>query len=184
MRKVVMSILAVLVSFTAISSVNAMTESELKNYISAGKTVNGKNYNISQSALNQINQFLANNDLTDEECDKLAAKYDEAYNIAKNSGAKSYDEFISKKLNTAVKLANETASEISAIKSITISKDGNINIVDNNDKSYTVVDPVNEVGKGGAPIRATGTLEVLYVTLGVSVLGVLLFANKVRKANN
>ena len=74
MKRVIMGILAVFVSFTAISSVNAMTEKELKNYISAGKTVNGKNYNISQSALNQINQFLANNDLTDAECDKLAAK--------------------------------------------------------------------------------------------------------------
>ena len=184
MKKVMMGVLALVFALALTTNVNAMTETELKNHISAGKTVNGKNYNISQSALNQINQFLTNNKLSSSECDTLAAKYDEAFNIAKDSGAKSYDEFIKNNLSKAVSVANEVADAVKSIKSITVSKDGNISIVDANDKSYSVVDPVNEVGKGGAPIRNTGNLEVLYATLGISVLGVLLFANKVRKANN
>lgn len=184
MKKVMMGVLALVVSLFAMSSVSAMTEAELKAHISAGKEVNGKTYNISQSALNQINQFLTNNKLTSDEYQALADQYDEAYNIAKNSGAKSYDDFIANNFNTAVNIANKTADKVSAIKTVTVSKDGNISIVDSSNKSYAVVDPVNEVGKGGAPIRRTGTLEVLYASLGVSVLGVLLFANKVKKANN
>ena len=184
MKKVMMGVLAIVFMFVFVANVNAMTETELKNHVSAVKTVNGKDYSITQSAINQINQFLTNNKLSSSECDTLAAKFDEAFNIVKDSGAKSYKAYIKDNLNRAVSFANETANAVKSIKSITVSNDGSVVIVDANDKSYTAVDPVSEVGKGGAPIRNTGNLEVLYVALGISVLGVLVFANKVRKANN
>ena len=184
MKKVMMGVLVLVFALVFATNVNAMTETELKNHVTAGKTVNGKDYNISQSALNQLNQFLTNNKLSSSECDTLAAKYDEAFNILKDSGAKSYKTYIKNNLSKAVSMANEVADAVDAITSTTVKEDGTIIVVDKKNRTYTVVDPVSEVGKGGAPIRNTGNLEVLYAALGISVLGVLLFANKVRKANN
>ena len=181
MKRFMMFAVLLTVSLFAFSA-SAKTEKDLEEYLTQDVKIYGKTYAITASAKNQLKQFLKNNELSTTDCDKLSKYYDKALKLVKDSGAKSYKKFISKNLTKAVSLANEVASNISAIESITIANDGEITIVDANGKKYVITDPVDSTNNN-APIKNTGNIFV-YSTLGVSMIGVLLFVTKIRKENN
>ena len=181
MKKFMMFAILLAVSVFTFSA-SAKTENELYSHLTQNVKVNGKTYSPTTSAKNQLKQFLKNNELSSSDCDKLSKYYDKAIKMVKDSGAQSYKKYISGHLSQAVSLANEVASNIAAIESITIANDGEITIIDANGKKYVIVDPADKNGSG-ASIKNTGSV-FLYSTLGVAVLGVLLFATKIKKESN
>jgi len=181
MKKFMMFAILLAVSLFTFSA-SAKTENELYSYMTQNVKVNGKTYAITASAKNQLKQFLKNNELSATDCDKLSQYYDKALKLVKDSGAKSYKKYIASHLSEAVSLANNVSADIEAIESITIANNGEVTIVDANGKQYVITDPVDSTNNS-APIKNTGNIFV-YTTLGVSILGVLLFVTKIRKENN
>ena len=105
--------------FVGMISVNAISSSDLEAKLSKKYVINGSTFQAKDSQKNVIRSYVKQYDLSDKDADYISKKIDEAMNVLKVSGKKSFYDLSSadkKKIvnivadvtaNTSVKLAIE-----------------------------------------------------------------------------
>ena len=78
----------VIAGVIGITGVNAMSESELQNVLTKPYVINGVTYQATTSEKAQIERYLAQNNVSEEDADYIAKKVNEAVEIITKSGVK------------------------------------------------------------------------------------------------
>ena len=175
------SIIVALVAFffVAISSVSAMSESELQSKLSKSYTINGVTYQATSAQKKDIERYFANNELSESDCDYISAKVDEIVAVVTESGVKNVKDLSSSYKNKITGILNDVAAK-TGVK-VTINN-GNVAVYNKNSNEVAFEYSVNNADN--SMIKRTGSANVLYIAAATSLIGALYFANKVRKANN
>lgn len=168
--KKVMVILAAFLLFGIYAK--AMTESELETKLTATYTINEATFKANASQVTLIQRYLAQNELSESDCDYIASKVDEAVAIIDESGVTKLNDLSS---NYRKQLSN-LASEISANTSVklTLGSNGTLTVYNTDGTVFTKIT---------TKIKNTGNVEIIIIAGAISILGVLYFAIKARKAN-
>ena len=94
MKKVVLVLLLAVMVVLPVS-VNAMTESELREKLAASYTVNGRTDSLDDSVLVIIDRYLSTYELSSDDCDYISDKIDEGLEIGRAGTATEWHELTS-----------------------------------------------------------------------------------------
>ena len=171
MKKTFIVALAAFLLFGA--SVSAMSEEDLEATLTATYTINGATFKASDSNIALVRRYLAENEISEADCDYIAAKFNEAIEIIEKSGVTKLSDLSSTYKNQISALATQV-SKNTAVK-VTIAGNGNITVYNTDGSKFATV---------GSAIKNTGAVSTVVVLGAISTVGAIYFANKVRKANN
>ena len=87
--KKLLTVLMATALFAGMTSVSAMSESELKSKLTATYTINGESVSLSSSQKALVKRYLDKEEVSSTDADYIAAKVDEAIAILNNSGEKA-----------------------------------------------------------------------------------------------
>ncbi len=110
MKKILL-FLAVL--FVGITSTSAMTESELEAKLTKKYEVNGVTFQAKDSQKNLIKSYLKTYDISSSEADYISKKLDEAFDVLKKSGKKSFYDLSSADKKKIIALVADVSSNTS-----------------------------------------------------------------------
>lgn len=133
MRKLLTIALLLVVVFALATNVNAATKSELSAYLTKTHTVAGEEVSLSESDKVKVERYLSENDVTEEQADKIIAKVDEAIAVMNEAGVSDITKLSKEDKEKLVNIANEAASVLgltisydASTKTISIYKDGKL----------------------------------------------------------
>ena len=173
MEKFMKSLIAIVLTVViGISSVSAMSESELEAKLTKAYTINGVTYQATAAQKNQIAKYLANNEISSEDCDYIAAKLDEAVEAVRASGttASSFD-----KMPKSVKeTLKSLAAQVTANTDVKVTVDKGVIVVYNTDgtKFTEISDLVKQTDSNVAIIAG--------IALVVTVAGAYMVVRQVK----
>ena len=104
-RKVLFLFVAVLLTTV---NVNAMSKSELETKLTKSYTVNGTTFKLSTGDANKVKSYLEQNEISETDCDYIAAQLDKAIEIVENSGVKDLSKLSSSSKNPIASIRNKT----------------------------------------------------------------------------
>jgi len=174
LRKVLFLFVAVMLTTV---SVNAMSESELEEKLTKTYTINGTSFRLDTGDANKVKAYLAENEISESDCDTIASKLDEAIAIVEKSGVTNLKNLSTSEKNQIKALVNEVGSSTAVPVSIS------------NGKLF--VGYVSEPTKAFYNDKVDLTTDVkytnanLYVTIAsaVAVIGIIAIAIKAKKQN-
>ena len=171
MKKFFLVVALAVVSLFGITNVYAMSESELRAKVNSSYTINGKTITIPGEYIKQFNDYLDSFNVSSADCDVIAGQIDYLKQVAKNKNVSSFSEFV-KVAETEIRASASLITASTGVK-VTIGNDGTVTVYKyNSDQVFTKL----RSGK----IVNTGIYNLLYIALGLSLLGAGLFAIKVK----
>ena len=171
MKRTLILSAAALLLFTP--KVSAMTESELENKLTKEYTINGATFKANDSQIAQIQRYLANNEISESDCEYIANQIDNVVDIIKSSGATKLSEVKGTYYDKIVAVASNI-SKNTKVK-VTLSSNGVLSVYNTNGTLFTKITNV---------IKNTSALDLMIVAASISTVGAIYFANKTRKENN
>ena len=165
MKKIFISMIAVILVITSTSVVNAATANErLKDYLKSGVVVGGETYSMSAAQQVQLDRFLSSNTLTDAEVNTAIAKANESVNLLKKYDLSKPSTIPASVKTNAIALVKEAGNAIGVdIK------------VDTNSNNVVVTDATGNILASGSftdtKLPFTGTNVMTYAIIG-SILAV------------
>ncbi|MBR1416420.1 MAG: hypothetical protein IJ572_01210 [Bacilli bacterium] len=171
MKKSIILVLAVFLLFGI--NAKAMTKSDLEAKLTSSYTINGVVFSANDSQKAQIRRYLAQNDISESDCDFIALEVDKAIQVIDESNAKSFSTMSQAYKNKLSQIAAEISKNTSV--KVTLASNGTLSVYNIDGTLFTKI---------SSTIKNTSNLEVLYIAGAISAVGALYFANKVRKANN
>lgn len=175
MKKKLSLALVLAAGLVAIAPVNAMSEADLKAKLTKEYTVNGRTEKVDNSIVTQIERYFDKYEVSESDCDYIANKIDEAIELIEKGNATEWKELTSSEKESLIAIVNDVTSKTSVKASL--SKGGVLTIYDEDGK--TVFTKIENV------IRNTDASMSIVLVAGatISLVGVLLIAKKVVKAN-
>lgn len=172
MKKVIFTVLVAVLLFSA-TNVSAMSKDQFLAKVEKTYTINGNEFSLDESQKLQVERYLAENEVSEDDLDTIASKFEDAMEIVKNGKATSLKTLSESQKNKMLELIKEISKETD-IK-ITVS-DGVITVYNLDGTVFTEIS--EEV------IKYTDTFNYLAMVGGiVSVIGIIAIALKIRKAN-
>lgn len=173
-RKVLFLFVAVLLTTV---NVNAMSKSELETKLTKSYTVNGTTFKLSTGDANKVKSYLEQNEISETDCDYIAAQLDKAIEIVKNSGVKDLSKLSTSSKNEIKALVNNVGANTAVPVSI---KNGNLFVgyVDEPTKAF-----YNDKGDVKTDVKYTSGNIVLTVAASIAVIGIVAIAAKAKKQN-
>lgn len=155
----------VAVAFFGTTKASAMTESQLRDKMTAVYTFEGgKTWTLKQKYVNELDRYLATYEVSSEDADYIAGKIDEY--VAKRQKGETLGKKAAEEIVDAV-------SENTKVKGVI--RNGNLVILNPDGTDFTVVSD---------PFKRTGNDEMIYIISGIVVAaGILAIATKMKKAN-
>lgn len=173
MKKLLVFIFAL---FIGTVSVSAMSEKELKTKLTKEYKVNGVTFKATDAQKTALEQYLNQYDISSSDADYISNKLDEAFNILKASGKKSFYDMTTADKKKIVALVSDVATSTS-VKAAIIKNNLVIYKPGTNEIFYeTPIYPVN-----GDIVQTNRGLTVA-VTGIISAIGIAIALKKV-KAN-
>ena len=173
-RKVLFLFVAVLLTTV---NVNAMSKSELETKLTKSYTVNGTTFKLSTGDANKVKSYLEQNEISETDCDYIAAQLDKAIEIVENSGVKDLSKLSSSSKNEIKALVNNVGATTAVPVSI---KNGNLFVgyVDEPTKAF-----YNDKVNVKTDVKYTSGNIVLTVAASIAVIGIVAIAAKAKKQN-
>ena len=173
-RKVLFLFVAVLLTTV---NVNAMSKSELETKLTKSYTVNGTTFKLSTGDANKVKSYLEQNEISETDCDYIAAQLDKAIEIVKNSGVKDLSKLSTSSKNEIKALVNNVGANTAVPVSI---KNGNLFVgyVDEPTKAF-----YNDKVDVKTDVKYTSGNIVLTVAASIAVIGIVAIAAKAKKQN-
>ena len=155
----------VAVAFFGTTKASAMTESQLRDKMTAVYTFEGgKTWTLKQKYVNELDRYLATYEISSEDADYIAGKIDEY--VAKRQKGETLGKKAAEEIVDAI-------SENTNVKSVI--RNGDLVILNQDGTDFTVV---------SNPFKRTGNDEMIYIISGIVVAaGILAIATKMKKAN-
>lgn len=176
MKKIVYLLLVIAALFTGYN-VNAMTESELKDKITKTYIIDGEDVKITPSQITELERYLNKYELSEEDCDLIASKIDEAVAIAQAGKAKSFSELTSKEVTKMMDIVSEVNDKTSVKASLT--KGGKLTIYEQNGSTpFTII-----TDKDNGIQDTNNNYFIIVIASAISLLGVIVITKKVSGAN-
>ena len=175
MKKILVTLFT-LATFFGIVNVKAMSESDLRTKMANGYVVDETSVKPSEYQLSEIDRYLNKYEVSEEDCDFIASKMDEIYELAKADKAKSFTELSSASKTKAVSIVAEISSKTSVKASLT--KNGILTIYESDGKNVfaQIIDK--------HMVKQTGSNNIIFVALSiVSVFGIAYVAKKAISTN-
>ena len=165
MKKVLVFIFALFISIT---SVSAMSEAKLKEKLTATYKVNGSTFKASDAQKTALDQYLSQYTISSSDADYIAGKVDEAFDVLKNSGKKSFYDMKKADKDKVIALVSDVATHTSVKAAIVknnlvIYKQGSTDIF-----YETPINPVN-----GDIVQTSRGLTVAIAGI-VSAIGIVI----------
>ena len=173
-RKVLFLFVAVLLTTV---NVNAMSKSELETKLTKSYTVNGTTFKLSTGDANKVKSYLEQNEISETDCDYIAAQLDKAIEIVENSGVKDLSKLSTSSKNEIKALVNNVGANTAVPVSI---KNGNLFVgyVDEPTKAF-----YNDKVNVKTDVKYTSGNIVLTVAASIAVIGIVAIAAKAKKQN-
>ena len=170
MKKILVTLFT-LATFFGIVNVKAMSESDLRTKMANGYVVDETSVKPSEYQLSEIDRYLNKYEVSEEDCDFIASKMDEIYELAKADKAKSFTELSRASKTKAVSIVAEISSKTSVKASLT--SDGILTIYESDGKTiFTKIVDIHIT-------KQTGVSNYILAFAGfVSVFGVAYVAKK------
>ncbi|MBR1817371.1 MAG: hypothetical protein IJ772_00825 [Bacilli bacterium] len=155
----------VAVAFFGTTKASAMTESQLRDKMTAVYTFEGgKTWTLKQKYVNELDRYLATYEVSSEDADYIAGKIDEY--VAKRQKGETLGKKAAEEIVDAI-------SENTNVKGVI--RNGDLVILNQDGTDFTVV---------SNPFKRTGNDEMIYIISGIVVAaGILAIATKMKKAN-
>ena len=113
MKKLLISMIAIVLVATSASAVNAATANErLESYLKNGVTVGGQKYSLTSAQEVQLDRFLSANTLTTAQVDTAIAKANETINLVKGYDLSDPSKVPTAVKNQAINLAKEAGNAV------------------------------------------------------------------------
>ena len=173
MKKVLVFIFALFISIT---SVSAMSEAKLKEKLTATYKVNGSTFKATDAQKTAMEQYLNQYDISSSDADYIAGKVDEAFNILKNSGKKSFYDMTKADKDKIVALVSDVATHTSVKAAIV---KNNLVVYKQGSSEIFYETPINPVN--GDIVQTSRGLTVVFAGI-ISAIGIAIALKKV-KAN-
>lgn len=173
-RKVLFLFVAILLTTV---NVNAMSKSELETKLTKSYTVNGTTFKLSTGDANKVKSYLEQNEISETDCDYIAAQLDKAIEIVENSGVKDLSKLSTSSKNEIKALVNNVGANTAVPVSI---KNGNLFVgyVDEPTKAF-----YNDKVDVKTDVKYTSGNIVLTVAASIAVIGIVAIAAKAKKQN-
>ena len=173
MKKVLVFLFALFISIT---SVSAMSEAKLKEKLTATYKVNGSTFKATDAQKTAMEQYLNQYNISSSDADYIAGKLDEAFNVLKNSGKKSFYDMTKADKDKIVALVSDVATHTS-VKAAIVKNNLVVYKQGSSDIFYeTPINPVN-----GDIVQTSRGLTVVFAGI-ISAIGIAIALKKV-KAN-
>lgn len=173
MKKMLLVALFSVMCLVGINNVSAMTEDELKSKLTATYTVNGVEWSISNGYKNQLEQYLANNDLSSADCDYIASVADKALAIVEAGSATSVSELTRTEKDKLKDLVRDVSNN-TAVKA-TVTDKGTFILYNLDGSKFGTIDKTS--------VKQTGTQDIVIIAGAVSLLGIAIVLRKSMKVN-
>ncbi len=156
--------------FMSVTNVSAMTKDELKTKLTKEYTINGATFKASASDVAQIERYLEQNDISEADADKIAAKVDEAVSVIEAGNATKLEDLTQSEKDSLVQLISDISNTTSV--KVTVNK-GVITVYNIDGTEFTKITDM---------IKQTGANYTIVIIAGViSILGFLVIANKMKE---
>lgn len=164
MKKVLMA-LTVLVASIAFVNVDAMSKDELKAKLTQTYNINGAEFKLTSAQAVQVERYLDNFEVSEEDATYISNKVDEAVELVKASGATSIESIPKNTKSQLSKLVSDVDKETSVKATV---KNGTVIIYNpNTGAEFTrITDPVKQTGAVNYVLIASGLITLF----GVSAL--------------
>lgn len=173
MKKMLFAALFSVMCLVGMTNVSAMTEEELKSKLTATYTVNGVEWSISNGYKNQLEQYLANNDLSSADCDYIASVADKALAIVEAGSATSVSELTRSEKDKLKELVKDVSNN-TAVKA-TVTDKGTFILYNLDGSKFGTIDKTS--------VKQTGTQDIVIIAGAVSLLGIAIVLRKSMKVN-
>ena len=173
MKKMLFAALFSVMCLVGMTNVSAMTEEELKSKLTATYTVNGVEWSISNGYKNQLEQYLANNDLSSSDCDYIADIADKALAIVEAGSATSVSELTRSEKDKLKELVKDVSNN-TAVKA-TVTDKGTFILYNLDGSKFGTIDKTS--------VKQTGTQDIVIIAGAVSLLGIAIVLRKSMKVN-
>ena len=168
-------VLMLAAGLVATAPVNAMTEADLKAKLTQEYTINGRTEKVDAAIVTQIERYFDEFEVSEDDCDYIAKKIDEAIELVKSGKATSWDKLSASEKEALVAIVNDVSSKTSV--KVSLSKGGVLTVYEADGK--TVFTKITNVIK-----NTNDSLQIVMVAGAViSLVGLLLITKKVVKAN-
>ena len=111
-KTLIIVMIAILALVLATTVVNATTKSELQSYITKSHTIAGKSVSLTSAEIKQVNDYFANNEVTDEQATFIKGKIDEAIAVMEAAGVSDVSKLSSTDKQKLISLAQEAAAKV------------------------------------------------------------------------
>ena len=153
-----------------VTNVSAMTKEELKTKLTKEYTINGATFKASASNIAQIERYLEQNDVSEADADKIAAKVDEAVRIIEAGNATKLEALTKTEKDKLIALISDV-SNTTSVKA-TVNK-GVITVYNMDGTEFTkITDMIKQTG---------ANYTIVAIASVISILGFLVIANKMKK---
>lgn len=161
-------------AFIGVTSVSAMSEKELKSKLTDTYTINGATFKASDSQKTGIKQYLDTYEVSSKDADYIVSKLEEAKNVLKNSGQKSFYKMNKADKNKIIALVSDVATNTSV--KVAIVK-GNLVVYKPGTNEIFYETPVNPVN--GDIVQTSRGLTVVIAGI-ISAIGIAIALRKVK----
>ena len=173
MKKMLLAALFSVMCLVGMTNVSAMTEEELKSKLTATYTVNGVEWSISNGYKNQLEQYLANNDLSSADCDYIADIADKALVIVEAGSATSVSELTRTEKDKLKELVKDVSNNTDV--KATVTDKGTFILYNLDGSKFGTIDKTS--------VKQTGTQDIVIIAGAVSLLGIAIVLRKSMKVN-
>lgn len=171
MKKLLVLVFALFISMT---SVSAMSETQLKTKLTESKTINGVTFKASDSQKTAIEQYLNQYEVSSSDADYIVSKLNEAFNVLKASGKTSFYKMNKSDKNKIISLVSDVATNTSV--KVAIVK-GNLVVYKPGTNEIFYETPINPVN--GDIVQTSRGLTIAIAGI-ISVIGIAIALKKVK----
>lgn len=158
-----------------VNNVNAMSEQELKEVLTKPYTINGVIFEATSAQKVEIEKYLEKNDVSEEDCDYINAKLQEAIKIVDEANITKKEDFNKLNKDKVKKLVSDVSNN-TAIK-VTISNNGAITVYNMDGTVY-----IEDAGK--PDVKATNDNLLATAALTIAIIGIVTIVIRNKKVND
>lgn len=176
MKKIILTVFAAVMLFGA-TNVNAMTENELKEKLTKSYEIDGEKMQVPASLVVELERYLKEYEISSEDADYIAKKFDEALKIAQDGKAKSFTDLTKDEKQKMIAIVSDISKETSV--KATLTEGGKLTVFEEDGKTvFTVI-----TDKDNAIQNTNSSNAILAIASIISVLGIAVVVKNVAKAN-
>ncbi len=176
MKKFSCALLAVALFFMG-TTVNAMTEDDLKAKLTQGFDINGKVVKLEDYHVAELERYLDKYEVNSKDAKYISDKIDEAVDLARRADATSFTDLTAGEVKDAMDLVAAVSKDTSVKASLT--KGGKLTIYEKDGKTpFTVI-----ADKDNGIQNTNNNYFIIVIASVISLLGIVVITKNVAKAN-